>query len=66
MILHNFTLLQAFTVYMENSLRFEISLQLIWPSEIHVNSDKEVTSHRSEILAQSEITNRFEFTSGLI
>ena len=32
----------------------------------HVNADNEVTSHRSEILSRSEISNRFEFTSGLM
>ena len=32
----------------------------------HVNADKEVTSHRSDILPQSQISNRFEFTSGLM
>ena len=30
-ILHNFISLQAFTVYMENSMRFEISLRSKWP-----------------------------------
>ena len=77
MILRNFILLQAFTVYMENSLRFEISLRSIWPkwnlhrSEFHyawthVNADNEATWHRSEILPRSEFSNRFEFTSGLM
>ena len=51
-ILRNFISLQEFTVYMENSLRFEISL---WSSEFHyaeshVNADNEVTSHRSKVL----------------
>ena len=32
----------------------------------HVNADNEVTSHHSEILSWSEISNRFEFTSGLM
>ena len=31
-----------------------------------MNADSEVTSHRSEILSRSEISNRFEFTSGLM
>ena len=31
----------------------------------HVNTDYEVTLHRSEILPQSEISNQYEFTSGL-
>ena len=31
MILRNFISPRAFTVYVENSLRFEISLQSIWP-----------------------------------
>ena len=31
-----------------------------------MNADNEVTSHRSEILPRSEISNRFEFTSGLM
>ena len=77
MILRNFISLRAFTVYMENSLRFEISLRSIWPkwnlhrsefhyAQSHVNADNEVTSHRSEILTHSEISNRFEFTSGLM
>ena len=57
MILRNFISLPAFTVYMENSLRFEISLRSNWPkwnlhrSEFHytlshVNADNEVTSHQ--------------------
>ena len=52
---------------MENSLRFKISLRLIWPkwnlhrNEFHyarkyVNADNEVISHRSEV------SKRFEFT----
>ena len=70
MILRNFTSLREFTTYMENSLQFEISLRSIW-SEFHsawshVNADNEVTSHLSEILSRSEISNRFEFTSGLM
>ena len=40
-------------------------------SEFHsegslVNTDNEVTSHQSEILSRSEISNRFEFTLGLM
>ena len=70
MILRNFISLQAFTVYMENSLQFEISLRSNWSefhyARTHVNADNEVTSHRSEILPWSEISNRFEFTSGLM
>ena len=72
MILRNFISLRAFTVYMENSLWFEISLRSnLHRSEFHyaqshVNADNEVTSHRSEILLRSEISNRFEFTSGLM
>ena len=77
MIPRNFISLQAFTVYMKNSKRFEISLRSIWPkwnlqrSEFHfprshVNADIEVSSHRSEVLPRSEIWNRFEFTSGLM
>ena len=77
MILRKFILLQEFTVYMENSLHFEISLRSIWAKwnlhqnefhymRSHVNADNEVTSYRSEILPQSEISNWFEFTSGLM
>ena len=77
MILRNFSSLRAFTVYMENPLWFEISLRSIWLkwnlhrsefryARIHVNTDNEVTSHQSEILSRSEISNRFEFTSGLM
>ena len=77
MILRNFTLLQAFTIYIENSLRFEISLGSNWPkwnlqqsefhyAQSHVNVDYEVTSHWSEILPWSEISNQFEFTSHLM
>ena len=70
MILRNFISLQAITVYMGNSLRFEISLRSISRNEFHyarghVNADNEVTSHRSEVLHQSEISSRFEFTSSL-
>ena len=75
MILRNFISLCAFTVYMESSLRLEISLWSIWQictkvsfttPESHVNADNEVTSHRSEILSRSEISNQFEFTVGLM
>ena len=77
MILRNFVSLRAFTVYMENSLRFEISLRSIWPkwnlhqsefysTRSHVNATNEVTSYRSQILSRSEISNRFEFTLGLM
>ena len=73
MILRNDSSLRAYTVYMENSLRFEISPRSIWPkwnlyrsdfhsAWSHVNADNEVTLHRSEILPRSEISNRFEFT----
>ena len=76
MILRNFMSLRAFTAYMENSLRFEISLRSIWQkwnlhqsefhyARIHVNTDK-VTSHRSAILLRSEISSQFEFTLGLM
>ena len=55
MILRNFISLRAFTVYMENSLRFEISFRSIWPewnlhrsefhyARSHVSADNEVTS----------------------
>ena len=65
MILRNFISLWAFTVYMENSLRFEISLRSNWPkwnlhrSDFHparsyVNADNEVTLNRSEVLPRSE------------
>ena len=54
--------------YMENSLRFEISLLSNWqkwilnrsefqPTWTHVNTINEVTLHRYEILPQSEISN---------
>ena len=77
MILRNFISPRAFTVYMENSLQFEISLWSNWPkwnlhqSEFHfdwtyVNTNNEVTLHRREILPRSVISNRFEFTSGLM
>ena len=52
MILRNFISLLAFTVYIENSLWFE-------NARSHVNVDNEVTSHRSEILPRSEISDRF-------
>ena len=32
----------------------------------HVNAEDEVTLHRSEILLRIEISNWFEFTSGLM
>ena len=73
MTLRNFISLQAFIVYTEKSLRFEMWLWSIWPkwnlhqSEFHyaardVNADNQVTSHRRPILSRSEISNRFEFT----
>ena len=66
MILRNFISLWVFTVYMENSLQFEISLRSNWPkwnlhwsefhfARSHVNADNEVTLHRSKILLRSEI-----------
>ena len=77
LILRNFISLRAFTVYMKNSLQFEISLWSNWPkwhlhrSDFHsawtqVNANNEIILHRSEILPRSEISNRFEFTSGLM
>ena len=55
MILGNFISLRAFTVYMENSLQFEILLRSEFHyARSHVNADNEVTSHRSEILPQSD------------
>ena len=77
MILCNFISLLAYTVYMENSLRFEVSLwsnRPIWnlhQSEFnfawgHVNADKQVTLHQIEIIPQSEISKQFEFTLSLM
>ena len=77
MILGNFVSMRAFTVYMEDLLRFEISLRLNWPkwnlhrSEFHFawineNANNEFTLYQSEILPQSEISNRLEFTSRLM
>ena len=77
MILRNFISLRAFTVYMEKSLGFDISLRSNWPkwdlhrsefhyAQSHVNADNDVTSHRSKILPRSEISNQFEFTSDLM
>ena len=77
MIPRNFISLRAFTVYMENPLWFEISLLLNWPkwnlhksefhyAQSHLIAYNEVTSHRSEILPRSEVSNQFEFTSGLM
>ena len=77
MILRSFLSLRVFTVYMGNLLLFEISLWSNKPkwnlhrSEFHftwthVNVNNEVTLHQSEILPRSEISNRFEFTSGLM
>ena len=77
MILRNFISLWAFTVYMENSLQFEILLWSFRPkwnlhrnefhyTRIHVNADNEINSHRYEILSRSEISHWFEFTLGLI
>ena len=74
-ILRNFILRRAFTVYMKThcGLKFhfgqfdrgEISTEVkLYP--VHVNADNEVTSHRSETLSRSEISNRFEFTLGLM
>ena len=73
----HFISLQAFTVHMENSLRFEIPLRSTWTkwnlhrkdfhfAWTHVNANNEVTLHRSEILPWSEISNQFELTSGLM
>ena len=77
MILCNFISVLAFTVDIEKWLQFEISLWFHWPkwnlhrSEFHftwnhLNADNEVTLHQIETLPQSEISNRFEFTSGLM
>ena len=77
MILRNFISLWWFTVYMENSLRFEISLRSNWPkwslhrSEFHfvwthVNSNNAVTLDQSEVSPRSEISNWIEFTSDLM
>ena len=77
MILCNFISLRAFNVYMENSWWFEISLWSNWQKQnlqqsefhfarTHANASNEVTLHQSEILPQSEISDRFEFISGLM
>ena len=68
MILRNFISLRAFTVYMENSARFDRNLHCseFHYARSHVNADNEVTSHQSEILPRSEISNRLELTSGLM
>ena len=60
--------MQAFTDYMEKSLQFEISNWPKWNlhriefqfSWTHASANNEVTLH------QIEISNQFEFTSGLI
>ena len=70
--MRNLFSLQAFTVYMENSLLFELDFGQIDCSEIctevwsHVNYNKKVSLHQSEILPQNEISNWFEFTLGLM
>ena len=77
MILRNFISLRALTVYMKISLQFEISPRSDWPkwnlhwSEFHfagthVNVDNEDNLQQSELLHRSEISNRFEFISGLM
>ena len=64
--------LRAFTVNMENLQRFEFSLQSIWEKwNLHRNEFRSarshvIISHRSETLSQSEISNWFEFTSGIM
>ena len=52
-------------------LRFEISTWNLHQSEFHfawshMNDDNEITLHRVEISPQKEISNQFEFTSGLM
>ena len=74
MILHNFISLRVFIVYMENSLRFEFYFGQIHRSEICTEVSfalpklmwTQIILHRTETLPQSEISNRFEFTSGLV
>ena len=68
MILRNFISQRAFTVYVENSNWPKWNLhrsefQFAWT---HMNVNKKITLHRSEILPGSEILNRFKFTSGLM
>ena len=69
--------LRSFTLYMENSLRFENSLRskwLNWNSHrskfpfawTHVNTNDEEILQLRKILAGNEISDRFEFTSGLM
>ena len=66
MILRNFVSLRAFTVYMENSLRFEISLRSNWPkwnlhqsefhyARSHVNADYEVTSPKWNFIPKGNL-----------
>ena len=66
MILCNFISLRAFTVYMENSLRFEISLRPIWQkwnlhqsefhyARSHVNADYEVTSPKWNFIPKGNL-----------
>ena len=60
MILRNFILLQVFTIYMENSLVWNLhwsEFQFAWTP---VDANNEVTLHRSEI------SNRFEFISSIM
>ena len=61
MILRSFTSLRWFTVYMENSLRFDRSEICTEVSFTSTNLNSYVTLHRREILPRSEISNPFEF-----
>ena len=68
---------ETFTVYIENSPRFEFSPRsnlTKWNfhrseyhfGRSHVNNNNKVILHRSEILPRSEISNQFDFTSGFM
>ena len=54
------------SVYMANNSKWNLHRSEFQFARSHVKADNEVTSHQSEILSLSEISNRFEFISGLM
>ena len=66
MILRNLISLRVFTVYIENSVVWNLHQSEFHFAWSHVNAYNKVTLHQNEILPQREIWKRFEFTLGLM
>ena len=67
MILRNFSFTASIYCLHENlAVVWNLHRSAFHLAWTHVIADNEVTLHRSEISPVSEISNRFDFTSGLM